>query len=61
VNDFAIKSERWGAGEYGESIAPTIPFEQISASGDTTCGLKTDGYIACWGGTTRNLTLADFE
>jgi hypothetical protein len=39
----------WGANYAGENTPPDGTFVQISAGPDFTCGVKTDGTIACWG------------
>jgi alpha-tubulin suppressor-like RCC1 family protein len=39
---------------YGQATAPTGTFKQIAAGGYTTCGIKTDGTLACWGAGTTN-------
>ncbi len=43
---------RWPAGgtnDYGQATPPAGTFSQVSAGGYHTCGLKTDGTLACWG------------
>ena len=38
----------WGCGLYGLD-PPAGSFSQVSAGGEHTCGLKSDGTVACWG------------
>ncbi len=59
----------WGAGKagaphttdmcgirfnYGQAAPPAGTFAQIAAGKITTCGVKTDGTIACWGAGTMS-------
>ena len=40
----------WGADDSGQSTPPEESFRDLSAWGDTTCGLDTaDGAVKCWG------------
>jgi alpha-tubulin suppressor-like RCC1 family protein len=49
----------WGAGlpgtsalgfpNYGQATPPAGTFASVSASSDHTCGVKTNGMVACWG------------
>ena len=38
---------------YGESVAPTGTFSQVSAGQLHSCGVRTDGTLACWGAGTK--------
>ena len=35
--------------EEGQALPPAGPFQLVSAGFDHTCGIKTDGSLACWG------------
>ena len=37
-----------------------VEFASVSAGGLHTCGVKTDGSVACWGKQARGVTQADF-
>ena len=44
----------WGTGHYGQTTAPRGEFTSVSAGAYHACGVKTDGSVACWGGTNSN-------
>ena len=39
----------WGYGGAGRTTAPAGTFQTVSAGGAHTCGILTDGTVACWG------------
>ena len=39
----------WGNDEQGQATPPEGSFTNISAGEVHTCGVKTDGTVACWG------------
>ena len=40
----------WGSNDAGQSTPPSgVVFDDISAGGNHTCGLKVDGTVRCWG------------
>ena len=40
----AIISDYWG-----RATPPAGSFESVSAGGEHTCGVRSDGSVACWG------------
>jgi hypothetical protein len=39
----------WGENEYGVVDAPSGPFLQIDAGSYSTCDLRSNGRVVCWG------------
>ena len=39
----------WGIDLWGEVTPPEGEFASVSAGGGHTCGVKTEGSVACWG------------
>ena len=39
----------WGDDYYGQSTPPEGAFTTVSAGRDSSCGVKADGSVACWG------------
>ena len=44
----------WGTGHYGQTTAPRGEFTSVSSGAYHACGVKTNGSVACWGGTNSN-------
>ena len=45
----------------GQATPPAGSFVSVSAGQDHTCGVRSDGSVACWGLYTRGLTASDFS
>ncbi|MEI9936381.1 MAG: RCC1 domain-containing protein [Pseudomonadota bacterium] len=43
-----------GGADFGESVPPSGTFTQVSAGLHHSCGVRTDGTVACWGAGTSN-------
>jgi hypothetical protein len=39
----------WGDNTYGHATPPSGTFTAISAGGNTTCAVRTNGKLVCWG------------
>lgn len=39
----------WGWNAYGQLNVPAVDFAQLAPGDAFTCGLRTDGKVACWG------------
>ena len=45
----------------GQATPPAGSFVSVSAGWGHTCGLRSDGSVACWGRQARGLTASDFS
>jgi alpha-tubulin suppressor-like RCC1 family protein len=43
----------WGENQFGQTIEPSGPFQQVAAGGLHTCGLRSNGTVTCWGNQVR--------
>ena len=50
----------WGRDEYGRATPPEGSFVSVSAGYEYTCGVRSDGSLACWGVQARGETASDF-
>ena len=39
----------WGNNDYGQSVAPSGSFTQVSTGNRHSCGVRADGSVVCWG------------
>lgn len=44
----------WGANGHGQANPPSGTFTALSAGSDFVCGIRTNGALACWGGSTES-------
>ena len=44
-----LHGEEWGNNDDGQDTPPTGTFQQVSASINHTCGVKTNGQVVRWG------------
>ena len=49
----------WGHGYYGRATPPGGTFQRVSTGYYHTCGVTTDGIVACWGREARGIVRTD--